>query len=475
MRTKIIKYATLVLILTLMSCEKLLDVKQESSITDQVYWQNEGDFYTYLNGIYARYRSHIDYFPFSEERGDMLAQGYNARFSNYWAQSITPGNSVDWTTYYGTIGNVNLLLSKIEPFVFSNPDTKNRIEAEAHALRAAVYFYIARVWGDVPLVLEPVLSAKNPLYKRSPASDVFAQINDDIAQALSLFPEDTYVNKYKFSKPAVYALLADVKMWTGTVLGGGATDFNAAIDAITNIEDSGVSLLPTFGDIFDTKKNNEIIFSFYLNRSEYTSGQINTCFPRYDTSFGADNYADLPAAIAGQAGFVLSPQALALINTYPGDKRVSRTYIAELYSGVPRYYWPNKYRGTKYADDRIADNDIILYRLADMLLLKAEAYADLNDPTNALKYLNMVRTRAGIPEYTETTQALLQREILDERGRELFTEMKRWYDLRRAGALGVIDLYQYIPNLVGKTTPLYWAVQTNVMAKDSLLKQTAGY
>ena len=123
MRTKIIKYSALVLILSLMSCEKLLDVKQISSITDEVYWQSEGDFYTYLNGIYSRYRSHIDYFPFSEERSEMWAQGYNARFSNYWAQSITPGNTVDWTTYYGTIGHLNLLLAKIEPFVFSNPAT----------------------------------------------------------------------------------------------------------------------------------------------------------------------------------------------------------------------------------------------------------------------------------------------------------------------------------------------------------------
>jgi len=420
----------------------------------------------------------MDNFTLSEERGEMWAQGYNARFSNYWSQNITPGNTVDWTSYYGTIGHINLLLSKIEPFTFSNSATKNRIMAEAYALRAAVYFYIARIWGNVPLVLDPVLSATNPLYKRSPVSDVFAQINEDITKALSLFPEETYVNKNKWSKPAVYALLADVKMWTGTVLGGGSSDFNAAIDAINKVENSGVSLLSTFGTIFDTKKNNEVIFSIYLDMSEYTSSVYLYMWPRFDTSFGADNYNDLPSGRGEpqpQAGFVLSKEALALINTYPGDKRVSRTYIPELYKGVARYYWPNKFRGTLYGETRYADNDIILYRLADLLLLKAEAYADLNQADDAVKYLNLVRTRAGIPNYVFTTQAALQKEILDERGRELFSELKRWYDLRRAHAVGVIDLYKYVPNLVGKTTPLYWAVHTNVMSKDSLLVQTPGY
>jgi len=475
MSKNIIKYCTIVLVLTLASCEELLDVKQISSITNEVYWQSEGDFATYLNGIYGRYRAHNDNFPLSEERGEMWAQGYNARYSNYWQHNITAGNTVDWTDYYGTIGHINLLLSEIEPFTFSNQTVKDRIMAEAFALRASIYYYIARIWGDVPLVLEPVVSADAPLYPRTAVDQIFNQINSDINKSLSLFPENTYINKYKWSKPSVYALLADVKMWTATVLNGGETDFNGAIDAIDQVESSGLSLLPVFGNVLDNKRNNEILLSFYLNRSEYTSGTFTNCLPRYDTSSGSDNYAELPAARAGQAAFVLSPEALALINIYPDDLRKPRTCIAELYNGTPRYWWPNKYRGTAYADDRYADSDIILYRYADMLLMKSEAYANLNQFDNSVQYLNMVRTRAGIPSYTFTTKSALQKEILDERGRELFSEMKRWYDLRRAHAMGVVDLYTYLPNLVGKTTPLYWPVHANVLVKDNLLEQTPGY
>src|SRR5690606_14819954 len=110
-----------------------------------------------------------------------------------------------------------------------------------------------------------------------------------------------------------------------------------------------------------------------------------------------------------------------------------------------------------------------------MLLLKAEAYAALNQPTNALTYLNMVRNRAGIPDYTETDKALLEREILDERGRELLHELKRWWDLVRAHYSGVIDVYEYVPNLVGKDTPIYWPVHTRVLTLNEKLTQTEGY
>ena len=462
------------LMLVPVSCDDILDVDVRSSITGQNFWQSESDFTPFLIGIYARYRSIMSDMDFGEDRSEFWMQGYNARFT-YWSQVIDAGNTRDWTSFYGMIDNCNLLLDKIDEFDFSNPATKDRIKAETYGLRAAMYFYMAKIWGDIPLVLTPTYSENEPLYPRAPVSEVFTQINDDISQALALFPEDGYVDKYRLSKPAVYALLADVKMWTAKVLGGGDADLNAAINAITEVENSGVELLTTeYGDVFDDRKNNEIIFSLYLNRGEFTSGAYNAAFLRFDTSAGADNAEDLPMALAGQQGYALSPEAIALYK-WPEDKRIARSYVPEIYDGVVSLYWPNKFIGTRYPDDRIADSDIIIYRLSDMLLLKAEAYAALNQPTEALTYLNRVRDRAGIPDYTETDKALLEREILDERGRELLHELKRWWDLVRAHYSGVIDVYEYVPNLVGKDTPIYWPVHTRVLTLNEKLTQTEGY
>lgn len=459
-------------LLAFSSCKKMLDVEVRSSITGEVYWAQESDFQTYLAGIYARYRTHIDYMGFGEDRGEMWEQGVNARFTPYYFQNITAGNTQQWTAHYGTIGHVNLLLEKIESWNFVNQATKDQIKAEAYAMRAAMYFFVSRVWGDVPIITASVKDEKESLYPRSSAADAFVQINEDIQKALSLFPAEGFNNKYKWSKPSVYALLADVKMWSASVLNGGNSDFLAAIDAINKVEASGVQLLDNFGSIIDVSRNNEIIFSIYLDRAEYVSAQYNYAF---GGSALADNAADLPISREAQSGYCVGPRVLELFSEYPQDIRIKRTFVPEVIAGDTIRFWPYKFIGTVYPDTRIADSDIILYRLADMLLLKAEAYAAMGDADNALLYLNKVRTRAQIPDYTETDVALLQKEILDERGRELFHEIKRWYDLRRAHALGVIDVYQFVPNLVGKSTPLYWAVHVNMLSRNNLLQQTTGY
>jgi hypothetical protein len=117
-----------------------------------------------------------------------------------------------------------------------------------------------------------------------------------------------------------------------------------------------------------------------------------------------------------------------------------------------------------------------MYRLSDIFLLKAEAYAALNNTNDAITYLNKVRVRAGNGNYGGATdKATVEKEILDERGRELFFENKRWYDLIRFHKGGTINVYTYVPNLAGKTTPLFWPLNTTVLANNSKLLQTDGY
>lgn len=458
------------------SCEDMLDVKVKSEISGSIYWKSENDFEPYLYGIYSQIRVHTNKaFDFAEDRSEMWKAGYNNRFSSYWNHDITSGKTAEWTDFYGTIGHCNLLLYQIDHFDFANPALKKQLLAETYALRAYMYFYIAKIWGDVPLLLEPIFTEKDPLYPRSAVASVFEQINSDLAASLTYFEKAGYVDKYRISKPAVYAILADVKMWEASVLGGGDQAYREAIQAIEEVEKSGVKLLSEYGDIFDLEKNDEIIWSLYLDRAEYTSGKYNEAFLRFDTSGGADNVSDLPIALAGQQAYCLSEEALALFETYPEDKRIARTYIPELIEGEARNYWPNKFRGTQYSDTRVADSDMILYRLSDLYLLKAEAYAALKNQKDAAEYLNKVRSRAGIPAFSTTDLRTLQKEILNERGRELFHEIKRWWDLVRAHKTGVIDVYQYVPNLRGKTTPLYWAIHLNNLTKNDKLVQTEGY
>jgi len=231
--------------------------------------------------------------------------------------------------------------------------------------------------------------------------------------------------------------------------------------------------------VFAAPANPEIILSAYYNRDETGGNYGVNALPFLSIVQGALNIDSIPYCVSsgnGQGAYQISPLSKSLFDANPNDKRIPYTWVTERQPSGPKISWITKYPGTKYSDDRVSDNDIIIYRLADIYLLKAEAYAALEDPADAIDYLNKVRERAGNGDYTGPTDKLtLEREILDERGRELYFENKRWYDLLRFYKGGTLDIYNYIPNLIGKTTPLFWPLNTTVLGNNDLLEQTAGY
>lgn len=195
---------------------------------------------------------------------------------------------------------------------------------------------------------------------------------------------------------------------------------------------------------------------------------------------GASNLDSIPytkTSVNGQGGYQISQKSKDLFTGLTAtDKRIPNTFIIERRGGSQRYSWINKYPGNIYPDDRVSDNDIILYRLADIYLIAAEAYAGLNTTSLAITYLDKVRGRAGNGDYTGATdKASVELEIFRERGRELFFENKRWYDIVRFHTAGTINAYTYVPNLVGKTIPLFWPLSTAVLAANPNLEQTTGY
>lgn len=471
-------------------CKKLLDAKQESSITEEVYFKNESDFEPNLAGIYTYMRGFANSDAYGEQRSEELVNGANARLGSLWLQTIDKNtNTLDYNGWYTAIGHCNLLLDKIQGFAFaSNPDTKKRIIAETLALRAYFYFHLTRIIGRTPLMLQAIVNDNVPLLPRSSTADVMKQIQKDIddalvqLQSMSNFSKTAFPStKYRFSYAAIQSLKADAKLWSAKVLGGGNADLDAAIAATSEVEASGVSLNANFKDVVGLRapSNPEIILSAYFQRDEITtnyainaaaiSNQIpTTCLNR--DSIGVTNDVGL-----AQGGYFISPKSKALFS-YTNDKRPPFTFLVERYAtGYGTNSWIVKYPGNKYSNDRYPDNDIIMYRLADVYLMKAEAYAAKNDLPNAKTYLDYVRNRAGIGSYTITDKQSMEKEILDERGRELYFENKRWFDLVRFHKGGTIDIYTYVPNLAGKTTPLFWPLSSTVLSKNSLLDQTEGY
>jgi hypothetical protein len=476
------------LVLTLAGCKKLLEVTPQSSITEETYFTSEGDFDPYVIGIYTSMRTLANNVTYGMERGEELIAGSNARFGVAWSQIITPASgSINYNDWYKAIGNCNLLFEKIKGFSFAtNPDQKKRILAETYSLRGYFYFHLTRIIGDAPLMLDAVTNENVPLLARAKATDVMKQINSDLDSAILLyksvsgFSEKTIPSKYRFSYASTQSLKAEAKLWSAKVLSGGAADFNDAIAAIDEVEKAGLTLNADFKNVAGLRAtaNPEVILSAYFSRDETGGNYGVNALPFLTIVQGALNLDSLPwtaTASTGQGAYQISTQSRALFSN-PGDKRIPYTWVTERQSTGPKISWITKYPGTKYTDDRVSDNELIIFRLADIFLMKAEAYAALNNTSSAITYLNKVRVRAGIGDYTGATdKATVEKAILDERGREFFFENKRWYDLVRFHKGGTINVYTYVPNLVGKTTPLYWPLNSTVLANNSLIKQTEGY
>ncbi|WP_207510414.1 RagB/SusD family nutrient uptake outer membrane protein [Longitalea luteola] len=471
-------------------CEKLVDAKMESNITEADYFSNESDFEPYVVGIYMYLRGSArtglqnitgiaNNITYGTERGEELVPALNSRFTQAWTHNITPTTGAfDYTNWYKAIGNCNLLLARIEDFEFTNEDVKKRVMAETYSLRAFIYFSLIRIIGDTPLMLEAITNEHVPELPRSKATDVMKQIIADLDQAIALYPQKTIPSKYRFSYVAAQALKADAKLWSAKVLGGGASDFNDAIAAVAEVEKTGgLSLRADFKEVTTTRANSEIIVAAYFNRDESYNNYAVNALPYESGITGATNKDSLPycnTTSNGQGAYQISPRSRALFAS--NDKRIPFTWVTERQGTTPKISWITKLPGNKYADDRVPDNDIILYRLGEVYLMAAEAYAGIDNTTKAIEYLNRIRNRAGIGNYTGATdKPSVEREILDERGRELFFENKRWHDLVRFHKGGTIDVYTYVPNLVGKTTPLFWPLAANVMANNGELRQTDGY
>jgi len=487
MKNKFLYILPLLLLLET-GCKKILEVTPQSSITEATYFKNEGDFEPYLTGIYTAMRSFANNITYGTERSEELVAASNSRFTTAWSQILSPTTgAINYNDWYKAIGNCNLLLKKITDFNFANTDAKKRIIGETYALRAYFYFSLTRIIGDAPIMLEAITDDNVPLLPRAPATDVMKQIQSDLDAAIASFRSmsgflpTAYPSFYRFAYGSAQALKADAKLWSAKVLNGGAADFNDAIASISEVELTGRTLNTDFKNAaaLRASTNPEAILAAFFLRDE-SGGSSNyglNALPFFTIVQGALNIDSIPYANTsgnGQGAYQISPKSRALFTST--DKRIPFTWVTERQSNGPKISWITKLPGTKYSDDRISDNDIPMYRLADVFLMKAEAYAGINNTAMAITYLNKVRNRAGTGDYSGAIdKATVEKEILDERGREFYFENKRWYDLVRFHKGGTINVYTYVPNLVGKATPLFWPINTTVLANNNLIKQTEGY
>lgn len=473
------------------ACTDDLTLKPISQITNTSFWNTPEEAKGALNGMYVRMRTQAvtNLFIWGEARSEIWVQNFGFDPSiNFYAftNALSRVNAgPDWTTMYSVVHDANLILKYVPAIPFSTEAEKNEILAQAYAMRAFAYFTMTRVWGDLILITEPT-EGFDPatIYKeRSPQAAVFTQIKADIDKSMALFPNNNFpAGRIKWSKPALNALKADVFLWSAKRLNGGAADFTTALNAISEIEKSDVQLLADFKQVFafTNKGNKEVILGMRFVEGESTGRSVFggvTPLAAPTAPFTPQTVIDKLLPYSGKDGY-WQMSRLVTQQFSADDLRKDATFIEvnQTKDGVTTFLYniDQKWPGVITGGVRVMYDDLILYRYADIILMKAEAQNGLGqDPSEAM---NLIRKRAygskfAAHTFVNGTKAANDEAILQERLFELIQEGKRWFDLVRFG-----KALEKVPLLKGKTeNDLLFPLSETILSLEPLVKQNPGY
>ncbi|OWP63696.1 RagB/SusD family nutrient uptake outer membrane protein [Hymenobacter amundsenii] len=357
-------------------------------------------------------------------------------FNDFSLSSINPRLQSQWLVTYRAIARCNVILSRAGSVRLTDA-TRNRFYGEVRFIRALAYFNAVQIWGDVPLVTSEITSIANAYeFGRTAKAQVYAQIEEDLTFAEANLPvAQTGANLGRATKGAAQGLL-------GKVLLTQKKYADAAVALKKVIDGNNYALQATYANIFLTtnEMNSEI-----LAAARYTKGGLGI-----GSYFSTWFMPVLPAAVAltingnvgtGQQYNSVDPDLVAAFAASgASDVRAAASFGASTVANVTQYYTK------KYSDLPTsafdAENDWIILRYADVLLMYAEAVNEQSGPsTPALDAVNrVIRRSRNLPVATAApavdlpatiSQANLRTRIELERRLELNFEGHRWFDLVR--------------------------------------------
>jgi len=486
-------------LITLTSCHKFLDQDPISTVTDATSWKSDNDANSQVAGCYSLIRSALNAACSFYSYGDLPTDywgtindyDYNQLYQMNWAISVSSANTYDpklklrvWTPFYSSIQQSNrciYFLNQMSDDAFDGDNAtekmarKNKYIAEAKFCRAFNYFYMARIWGDVPLdtTYEADISniSSDP---RVAQADVLASAISDLDYArqwLDYKDASSTDRVVRADKGAVFALLAHIYAWQGDY-----ANCKLACDSV--IQNGGYALIG--GNNLDQiykGQSNEGIFEIAQNTSAEAMNATS-----YSSSIAYYTLATPYIETQATPNWQINTSTLFKLFADTLDARFTNefTYVN---SGSTKYYFSKKYSNVSTVSANgvnyyLLENNIVVFRLADIYLLRAEAYAAGTTPnfSMALADVNAIRSRADIEPLQAsavTTQNALLDSVTAERGRELFLEGSRFYDLVRNERITGESKFPYISKADFKAGKYYWPIDPSLMTLNPALQQTA--
>lgn len=432
----------------MISCKKQIDYAPKNATYDAIFWVNGSNAAQALAGAYGLLRDAL-------RNGDVYGNTYficgdlpvgspntgseflldGVRFWNFQSlifpslnYGYTPyleGEVKDWSNFYKVINQCHLIVENVPGISDDKFDDgaagKAQLIAQAKFLRAFTYFYITRIWGD-PVVTKEALkdpAAVQPI-PRSPENEALAYCVQDAKEAAAAL--DYSGDKTFADKGAAYALLAHLFAWQH--------DYQNATLYCDSVINSGQYRLEdssTYKAIWQGNSA-EAIFSLYMRFDPATKEANDNFFGIFLSAPFIHNKEDYQAWLPNYdyVAEVYSDEADVRLSNFFSQSSEQGLLLTK-YDNVD-YYDPNQPQ--TYA----VSNDLVLLRLADILLLKAEAESKRGNDAAAQQALNGVRARAGLKATTATGTDLFDA-IFAERQRELFGEGCLAYDMIRMGKL----------------------------------------
>jgi starch-binding outer membrane protein, SusD/RagB family len=465
----------------LVSCKKdYIELQPVSTVSVDVLYKTDKDFQDAVIGGYSTLQNQYqNFWIFGDIRGDDAEQQIVK--NDAWSTSdafllFSDANLLrdTWRNYYIIINRMNTVLAKIEEADAAVITNKNRHVAEAKFLRAAAYFDLVRIFGDVPLLTKPITTEEAYQTTREKVDKIYEEviIKDLLEAEGGLAAKYTGTDVGRATKGAAKALLGRVYLTR--------KEFGKAEAKLQEVTTMGYSLLNNFNDLFDYSKDehhSEYIFdieygenvgegSIFTNRFMPNSGlmaetygvkgigtETNSPSPGLIAAFVAgDKRKDMTVGVTG--GFIDKNGVFK-----PLPQSTSQTYTKKYLTSEPT------------ADDSKANWKYIRY--ADVLLMYAEALNENGKTNMALPVLNQVRTRAGLPGYAGLTKEDTREKIYLERRLELSFEGHRWFDLVRTGrAYETMKSKNMQPFMTVFAVPLG---QIQVINNQSVFPQNPGY
>jgi hypothetical protein len=454
----ITKYILILVIGTmLIGCDSYLEEEPKAITSPDTFFNTIEEFELAIVGLYDTWgqdylHGSIGLYRFTENGADIVGpnrnfgqveqiMSYSLSESTIDAVYWNSGAPKTWQGLYSIILNTNTILSKLELNDVISQANKDVIEAETLFHRAYAYYYLTNLWGDVPYYRENLPISEVQALPRTDKKTIRDEILVDLQKAQLSLPSS--INSDNFGKVSKWvAATVMVKIYLIQNKWQQARDKSLEI-----INDSPHKLLDEYASVFrlNNEYNEEIIWSIDFAKDVHGNNWVDHFTPRIrDEPKESTKKAELSAALtARNEGFTGYGLAIALpdfVKKFPLDDLRRASNITTEYLGYELNF---AYITKRWNLDQInsprgnhADNKLI-FRLADVYLMAAEAENELNGPTSAYQYINKVRERAFEPDQplSGLSKDDFRLAMYDERKWELAAEGERRMDLIRWGIL----------------------------------------